>query len=635
MRHERGPLDTRVDRRLFLQRMGALTAAALTGSALDPAELRAREALLSVPGAGHPGSPLPGGVDHSPSPFSRGAFSNRTLLSRDSIQATAVEDLTLAEAATLVRLGELSPVELVEACLRRIEAVDGTLQAFNTVVAELAMDRARGLGRTQARSGFPEDTPLFGVPLAIKDNFYTAGILTTANSEIFAAFVPSFDAWAWKRLQDAGGIVLGKTQMGPLATTAATTPDGIRTTRNAWAPGLREVDPGGSSSGSATAVAARMAPCSTGTQTGGSITDPALKQGLTGLKPTLGRVSLRGIIPLTYTRDHPGPIARDARDAALMLQVMAGEDPGDPRTHGQPPVPDLVKAATPSWEGGGGSADRRVRLRWPTRIGVFPDYLEVGGEDDEPQEDPAAHRPSTQGESMEEARARRRVRAAEEVRARREMLDRFRDLGAEIVEVPYPRNWALLTGREFNNVRLPERSEAFLPYLQEDVRQFGVALSPWINGLLLSGTEYLRGQRAKLLLLERVLAEVFGRCDVVVQTDPVPFDMIGLPLIAFPIGFESASRGVDLPMGAMFGGMPWGEDRLLSLVGAYQGTTDWHRRRPPDPGPGKGAGQDRDGGSDRDRGSSGPRGSSRGPDAVGGPEGAHRIDCSEVMDLAQ
>ena len=130
--------------------------------------------------------------------------------------------------------------------------------------------------------------------------------------------------------------MLGKTQMGPLATTRATTPDGVVTTVNAWTPTNPNIDPGGSSTGTATAVAGRMATSGIGTQTGGSITAPSNAQNLTGLKPTMGRVSLHGIIPLSYTRDHPGPLARDAKDAAIMLTAMAGEDPDDPRTQGLP-----------------------------------------------------------------------------------------------------------------------------------------------------------------------------------------------------------------------------------------------------------------------------------------------------------
>lgn len=129
-------------------------------------------------------------------------------------------------------------------------------------------------------------------------------------------------------------------------------------------------------------------------------------------------------------------------------------------------------------------------------------------------------------------------------------------------------------------MRLPERTEPFRRYLQEDVRLFGVSLSSWINGLLLSGDEYLKGQRAKLLLLRRTLDDVFAHCDVVFQRSHLPFDIIGLPLIAFPIGRDAET---DRPVGALMGGLPYSEDRLLSLVGAYQAVTEWHLARPPEP----------------------------------------------------
>ena len=143
------------------------------------------------------------------------------------------------------------------------------------------------------------------------------------------------------------------------------------------------------------------------------------------------------------------------------------------------------------------------------------------------------------------------------------------------MDVPFPDEWDLLTGNEFNNVRLPERSEPFMPYLREDLRGFGVSVLGWLQGALLGGNEVLTGQRAKFLLLERVLDQIFDHCDVVVQTGPVPFDILGLPEIAFPIGFTASG----LPIGTILGGLPYGEDRLLSVVAAYQAVTDWQRRR--------------------------------------------------------
>lgn len=581
------PTDRTLDRRRFLSRMSALTAAAV-GGGLAPDLLGAGEPRRSDSKGGlYPGQELPPGPSIA--------------------AATSPDELTVAEAARLIRDRQLSPLELLDAHLARIDALDPVYMAFNTVIPELSRERARGIGNVDYQG------PLHGIPVAVKDNFYTAGILTTANSHIFQIFVPSYDATAWARLQDGGAVLVGKTQMGPLATTAATTPDGMKTTVNAWAPGDREVSPGGSSSGSATAVAARLASSSTGTQTGGSITNPANAQGLTGLKPTMGRVSLHGIIPLTYTRDHPGPIARDALDAAIILQAMAGPDRLDPRTLGQPPLPDLVRAATPVERSG------RSRLRWPTRIGLLPGYLDgAGGSDQEmePPEDPPGGAPGddpSRGSQVSRGAERRRVRREAEIAARRAMVDRFTGLGAEVVEVALPDDWEVLTSRAFNNVRLPERSEPFLEHLRRDVRDFGVSLSPWINGLLLPGAEYLRGQRARMLLLERVLEGIFDQCDVVMQTQPFPFDMIGLPLIGFPIGFEAESAGTALPVGAMLGGQPWAEDRLLSVVAGFQAVTDWHRRRPEDPNPVEGPGT----------GSSRPS-SDRG-----------RIDASDVMDLAE
>jgi Asp-tRNA(Asn)/Glu-tRNA(Gln) amidotransferase A subunit family amidase len=464
------------------------------------------------------------------------AFMARAARNRAGWQAAEPAELTVAEAGTLLRSGDLSPSELVADCLARIDRWDAVYQAFNAVPEDAVRARARELDGTAPRG------PLHGIPLAIKDNFYTRGLATTANSRIFEGFEPEYDATAVARLVAAGALVLGKTQMGPLATTRALTPEGDVTTLNAWATHDADVSPGGSSSGTATAVAARMAPGGTGTQTGGSITSPSLAQGLTGLKPTLGRVSLRGVIPLSYTRDHAGPIARDAADVALLLQVMAGPDAEDPRTLGLPPVPDYLAAATPMERTGG------ITLRWPTRVGVPGGWLAAGDD---------ALRPG-----------------------REAFLDSLEGMGAQLVEITYPDEWEALTSSAMNAVRLPERSEIFLDALRRDVRLFGVALSPWINGLLLSGDELLKGQRARLALLRLVLETIFRDCDVLLQTGSGPMDMIGLPLVAFPIGMRERS-GVLTPHGALVAAPPLGEERLLSVAAAWQAVTDWHLQRPP------------------------------------------------------
>ena len=506
------PQDVHVDRRSFVARMAVLSAgAAVAGTVgLPRVAFGSPVATRTRPGP-HPDAYTP------PRPE---ALADPT-------------ELTVAEAAYLLRAGSLRPETLLEAYLDRIAAHDGTYQAFNLVLGEQAAAAVRALRRGHYHG------PLHGIPLAIKDNYYTEGVPTTANSFVFAGFVPPFDATAVARLRSAGGIVLGKTQMGPLATTRATTPDGVVTTVNAWTPENPSTNPGGSSTGTGTAVAGRLATSGIGTQTGGSITAPSNAQNLTGLKPTMGRASLYGIVPLTYSRDHPGPLARDAKDAAIMLSAMAGEDADDPRTQGLPPVPDLVAAATPVHRGS------RLKVRWPTRIGVIPGFVSGTG--------PAAA-------------------------ARRAFLDTLAGVeGVSVVDVTLPDEWDLLTGR-FNDVRPPERAEPFVPYLRQDLRLFGVSLTSWLQGALMGADEYVTGQRAKLVLLERVLGDLFAQCDVVVQTSPVPFDIIGLPELALPIGFSGG-----LPVGTILGGRPYAEDRLLAVAAAYQALTDWHWRRPPDP----------------------------------------------------
>ena len=520
------PQDALVDRRSFLLRMSALSAAAAAGCA--PLARDTEVLGLTLTGISGSGS-NPRGAD---------AFF-RSLPPRDLSAAGASDptDLTAWEAAALIRDRRLGVLEYTEAYLARIRRWDEVYQAFNEVTDEAARERARSL------DGSSTQGLLHGIPLAIKDNIHTAGVRTTANSHIFRDLVPERDATVVRALTDAGGIMVGKSQLGPLATTRALTPDGEVTTLNAWAPGNPDVSPGGSSSGSATAVMARLAASSLGTQTGGSITMPSLAQGTTGLKPTFGRVSLDGVIPLSYTRDHVGPLARDARDAAMILQAMAGEDPRDPRTLGLPPVPDLLTAATPVDEGG------RVRLRWGTRLGIPPGWAEGGSDGG---------------------------------RNRREFLREAEAVGVEVVEIPLPERWDELTSGALNAIRLVERAEPFLPYFKEDVRLFGVTLTSFIQGLFVSGDEFLKGQRAKLALLRLVLDDVLTRCDVVALESHVPFDMIGLPLLALPVGTRDVA-GLELPDGILLGGAPFGEERLLAVASAVQARTGWHRRLPPDP----------------------------------------------------
>lgn len=508
------PQDRGIDRRSFIVRLGAASAAV---AALPPIASRVAHA---APNGG--------------SPFA------------DVVRPEARTDPTecsISEAATLIKSGAMKPSTLIGAYLERIAQWDPEYyQAYNLVLADQAIADAQRLDRTKYIG------PLHGVGLAVKDNFYTAGVLTTANSYIFADFVPDYDSTAVVRLKAAGAVLLGKLQMGPLAGGRPTTPDGVITTRNPWAPNNPEVTPSGSSGGSGAATAGRLATCTMGTQTGGSITGPGTSNGITALKPTHGRLSVYGIIPLTITRDHIGPLARDAKDAAIVAQVIAGADLNDPRTIGLPPVPDLVEAATPVIKKG------RVVPRWATRVGVIPGYLT-----------------GTNATAL----------------ARQAMVNQLAAIGYEVVDVTLPDEFALLTGGAFN-VSSSERAEIDFKYLQQDVRLFGGRLTGWLPSLVQGGAEVAKGLRTRLLLLDRVMTQLFDQCDVVLQTGSA-FDGIGLPLCTFAIGFAPNAQGITLPIASVLGGPPFAEERILSVIAAYQATTDFHFRRPPDPAVGAAA----------------------------------------------
>ena len=240
-------------------------------------------------------------------------------------------ELTVSQAARMIASGELSSPTLMESLLGRIQQLEPSLKAWVTLDREAAMDAAQASEREIHRNG-PRGL-LHGIPVGIKDIFYTAGIRTTACSDVYADFVPTYDATCVTKLKAQGAIVLGKTVTTPYA---ASDPS---STVNPWNP---EHTPGGSSSGSSVAVAARMCPVALGSQTVGSTLRPAAYNGIVGLKPTYGRISLVGVIPLGWSLDTVGILARSTEDTALLLQAMAGHDPYDPSSSTEP-VPDYCK----------------------------------------------------------------------------------------------------------------------------------------------------------------------------------------------------------------------------------------------------------------------------------------------------
>jgi aspartyl-tRNA(Asn)/glutamyl-tRNA(Gln) amidotransferase subunit A len=233
--------------------------------------------------------------------------------------------LTIASAGRLLRTRALSPVELTEAYLARIARLDPTLRAFITVTGDLARQQARRAERELARR--QRRGPLHGIPFTLKDLYWTAGVRTTAGSRILADFVPATSATATERLLAAGAVLLGKTNLHEFAAGVTTDNPHWGTCQNPWKLGHI---PGGSSGGSAAAVAASMGLASLGSDTGGSIRIPAAFCGIVGHKPTYGLVSRHGILPESWSLDHGGPMTRTAADAAVVLQAIAGHDPRDP-----------------------------------------------------------------------------------------------------------------------------------------------------------------------------------------------------------------------------------------------------------------------------------------------------------------
>ena len=249
-----------------------------------------------------------------------------------------VWELSAEELLARYRARELSPVEAVAALSGRIEALNPRLGAFTTLCLDRAEEEARAAERAHAQG---DDRPLLGVPFGVKDLFDSEGVRTTYGSPMFAGHVPTADAFAVRRAREAGAILVGKTQTHEFAWGITSVNRLLGTSRNPWAPDRFS---GGSSGGSAVALAARLVPLALGSDTGGSIRVPSGFCGTVGLKPTYGRVSRAGVFPLAPSLDHPGPMARTPADAALLLRAIAGHDPGDPVTEAHP-LPDELDAA--------------------------------------------------------------------------------------------------------------------------------------------------------------------------------------------------------------------------------------------------------------------------------------------------
>lgn len=459
---------------------------------------------------------------------------------------TALTDLTLIEAGTSLRAREISALQLTEAYLDRISRLNPKLDAFITVApgeARLAAQEADAALRRGDAAGL-----LHGIPIALKDLFETAGLRTTAGSKILADYVPAQDAEVVRRLRAAGAIVIGKTNMHEWAYGLTTENPHWGRAKNPW--DLARIT-GGSSGGSGAAVAARLAPGSLGSDTGGSIRIPAALCGVTGLKPTYGRVSLRGVIPLSWSNDHAGPMARTAADTAVLLNVIAGYDAGDPASVDRTTV-DYAKSR----------ADLRgVRFAAPGGYwarGVEPEVLSAVAGAVHTLERLGAERIDADFTDVEETFAINRIILGAEAAAyhRQNLETRAADFGPDVLR--RLQNGSQVTANDYVMARRK----------QVDFRRR--------FELFFAGVDLL------VTPTSRIVASEAGTADPVriaehLTAFTAPFNVTGLPALSLPCGFGAAG----LPIGLQLVTRPWNEILLLQAGALYQSETDWHMRAPP------------------------------------------------------
>jgi aspartyl-tRNA(Asn)/glutamyl-tRNA(Gln) amidotransferase subunit A len=453
--------------------------------------------------------------------------------------------LSLNDASRLIRDKKISPVELTQNSLARIERLNPKLNAFITVTAESALAQARA-AETEIQRGHWRG-PLHGIPIALKDLFDTAGVRTTAASGLLKDRIPPQDSEIVRRLKGAGAVLLGKLNMHEFAYGGSSVISYFGPVHNPWS---LEHMAGGSSSGSAVAMAAGLCYGAVGSDTGGSIRQPSAYCGSVGLKPTYGRVSTRGVIPLSWLYDHVGPMVRSVADAAAMLQVLAGFDPEDSNSADQP-VPDYTAA---------------LRQNGSLRVGVPRAYFYEGLHPD-----------------VESA-----MNAA---------LTVIGKLAASVrdIEMPASNDTTIL------------RAEAYA-YHAENIKKNPELYQPETLKRIRAGEDvttatYIQA-RHQVDQYRHAIRKVFETVDLLITpTTPVPpftiselladmdnlrtkeilslrntrpFNILGLPSISVPCGFTRAG----LPVGLQISGAPWAEANVLRLAHAYEQQTGWHRKHP-------------------------------------------------------
>lgn len=469
-----------------------------------------------------------------------------------------LNELTITEAGEGLRGKKFSSVELTKACLEQLKSVEPKINAFITVCENEALDKAKWADKQLASpAGGLNNYLLLGIPIAIKDNFCTHKVRTTAASKVLDDFIPPYDATVVHKLKEAGVVVIGKTNMDAWAHGSSTETSDYQTTRNPW--NLNHL-PGGSSGGSATATAADEVIASLGSETAGSIRQPSAWCGVVGLKPTYGRVSRYGLISMASSLDCPGPITKTIGDAAMLLSILAGYDPQD-ATSSQNPVPNYMEKLSNDIKG--------------IRIGISEDYFE--GVDTEVQN------------SVKQA-----IKHLEGQGAQIKQVKLFEPKYAIAVYTLIQRgevssNLARYDGIRFGNDR---------SYFGEEAKR-RIMLGTYILSAGYYDQYYNKAQKVRSLIVEdfkRAFQEVdlvvgptspslalpvgsskdhpmFGEmADVLVE----PSTIAGLPGVSIPCGFSKQG----LPIGMQIFGPQFSEEKILNLAYQYEQTTQWHTRKP-------------------------------------------------------
>jgi aspartyl-tRNA(Asn)/glutamyl-tRNA(Gln) amidotransferase subunit A len=499
-----------------------------------------RRSFLQTAVAGTAGSWLLG------PPWSEAAALSQSRNRTDGGPSSELTRLSIREAAELVRRKRVSPVELTQACLARIERLSPVLNAFITVTADSALAEARQAEADIQRGRWRG--PLHGIPIGLKDLFDTAGVRTTAASALYKDRVPTEDAEVVRRLKAAGAVFLGKQNMHEFAYGSTSVFSYFGAVHNPW---NLDYMAGGSSGGSAAAVSAELCYGALGSDTGGSIRGPAACCSIVGLKPTYGLVSTRGVVPLSWSRDHVGPMTRTAADAAILLQAIAGYDAEEPTSQ---------RMDVPNYSAAVGGKTSSLRLGVPREFffaGLHPE-----------------------------------IEAA--TKTALDVLGKL-TVGLQEIKIPVITNRSVTDAEAhaFHAEMLAKTPELYQPYTRGRLG----------TGAAVTTRAYIEGRR-ELARARQEIRKTFASVDALVTpTTPIPprtiveasaddplaidrrldlrnctpFNTNGLPTISVPCGFTSSG----LPIGLQISGPPGGEAVVLQLAHAYEQATESHKRRPP------------------------------------------------------